>query len=61
MEEKEIIIPIRFPVRVGTTRVRLGGGPRVSIYIKTKWPIVAAYFFLAWKIVILGMRKGLAI
>ncbi|MCJ7587531.1 MAG: hypothetical protein MUQ00_06500 [Candidatus Aminicenantes bacterium] len=58
MKEKEIVIPIRFPVSMGKTRVMLGGGFGASISMKTKWPIVMAYIYLAWKIMVLGAKKG---
>jgi len=58
MKEKEVIIPIRFPVSVGKTRVMLGGGLGASISIKTKWPISIAYFYLAFKVLMLGIRRN---
>jgi len=60
MKEKEVIIPIRFPVIIGKTRVMLGGGLGASISMKTKWPIVMAYFYLAFKVLIMGIRRTFA-
>jgi len=60
MKEKEIVIPIRFPVKVGKITTRIGGELGASISIKTKWPISLAYFYLAFKAMVLGIKKSFA-
>jgi hypothetical protein len=61
MTEKEVVIPIRIPVSIGKTCVMLGGELGATISIKTKWPLAAAYFVLAFKVLILGARRVLEI
>jgi len=61
MREKEIIIPVRFFFRLGKTRMRLGGRYDADISVKTKWPLFTAYFYLAFKILAMGIRRGLAL
>lgn len=61
MKEKEIIIPIRFPVKMGKITSRIGGQLGASISIKTKWPISMAYFYLAFKALAIGIKHSLAI
>jgi hypothetical protein len=63
MKEKEIVIPIRFPVKIGKFISRPGEGITgavATISVKTKGPIVMAYFYLAFKALGLGMRRILA-
>jgi len=57
MKEKEIIIPIRFPVSIGKTHIMPGGKLGISISIKTKWPIALAYFSLTFKLLILATQR----
>jgi hypothetical protein len=60
MKEEEIVIPIRFFVKVGKTSFRLGGPAHADISIKAKCPIFLAYFYLASKFAFMGLKKILA-
>lgn len=56
MQEKEMIIPIRFPVSIGKIR-NMEDGPTVTISIKTKLPLVLAYFSLTFKCFTLAIQS----
>lgn len=57
MKEKEILIPVRFIATIGKSKVSLGGPFGASISIKTKSPIILAYFYLAFKVFCLGLKR----
>lgn len=51
-----MIIPIRFPVSIGKIR-NMEDGPTVTISIKTKLPLVLAYFSLTFKCFTLAIQS----
>ena len=56
MQEKEVVIPIRFPVSFGKVR-NMEDGPAVTISIKTTLPIVLAYLSLTFKCFMLAIKS----
>ena len=56
MREKEVTVPIRFAFKIGKSQSGCGV-LNASISVKTKWPIILAYFYLAGAMVIMGMKR----
>lgn len=61
IEEKELVVPIRFPIKTGKFSGTVEGGIRGVVRVRTRGPIAIAYYLLALKMLIMGTRKALSI